>query len=546
MKKTIALLLLGFTYGVNSQVKLSSDFEVTASSPYQVVDGAYKEYFGLSTDEVISIKNNDGLAVIQKFDGNSMKEVSKTEYKDFPKYSKIQRTIRTKDGLYFIFEAYNKSEKNFSLYARRINEEGKFEKTKKILTTSRKVTDCGINAYGETSIGENPFAKGGTNFRIHQSFDQSKILIEYRLTPESRRDAVNKDLLGFKVVNSDFSDVWSVEVEMPYTEKEMNNLAYTVSSNGDVFMLAYLREEKKIKLFDISEDGLINHDLDIDGSMVFQKLEVKELSNGDLKCSGFYANGLDVKVGGSTGGAFFTTSFNTDGLYTFTLTPDGSLSDIKNIEFPMEIITKYLTDKQQEKLAEREKDGNAGIADLKMLEYFAQEDGSVIIVGEQQFIRQEMVFTSSSFVNRYESVVIMKVDKAGDLVWIKKLPKRQYGTTGDNYNVFFVGQMSIKFFEGNGAHYILFVDNPKNATIEDNDLPEGHKNGMGGYLSFFKVDDLNGNVERHTIAELENLDGMKAYQFAVNRITETVEGTFYLEVYIKGKKDAMIKLELKD
>jgi hypothetical protein len=91
----------------------------------------------------------------------------------------------------------------------------------------------------------------------------------------------------------------------------------------------------------------------------------------------------------------------------------------------------------------------------------------------------------------------------------------------------------------------MFIDNPKNTDLPLNKPPVEHKNGSGGYLTAFKVNDATGAVERHTIAELENMDGVKAYQFQVTRITGVADNTFLLEVYKKEKEDAMIKMQLK-
>ncbi len=75
-------------------------------------------------------------------------------------------------------------------------------------------------------------------------------------------------------------------------------------------------------------------------------------------------------------------------------------------------------------------------------------------------------------------------------------------------------------------------------------MPAAHKDGRGGYLTAIKVDDETGDIERHTILELEDINGIEAYQFNATRIFEAEDKVFMLEIYIKGKKDMMVKMEL--
>ena len=103
--------------------------------------------------------------------------------------------------------------------------------------------------------------------------------------------------------------------------------------------------------------------------------------------------------------------------------------------------------------------------------------------------------------------------------------------------------MGIAYLEGKGSHYILFLDNAKNAKLSMNDTPERHKDGLGGYLTAYKIDDASGSVEKHTIFDSRNVKGKEIHQFKTSRIFKAADGRFMVEVYMKGKKDAMIVLD---
>ena len=482
-----------------------------------------------------------------------MEETHRETYEDFPKYNKVQRIIQTTEGMFYLYEAYNKKEKTFSLYSRKINTtDGKFEDNEKLFTTSRPVTRTEQNAYGKdplTSVGQKSSMAvySGVKFGVYQSFDKSKVLIQYRIKPEEKRDKLSYDILGFKVYDASMTNLWGAEQKMPHTEKEMNNLAYTVGSNGKAYMLSYLNEEKKFEFIQIDGDGLSNNELEVESDILIQRLKLIEDESGNIICAGYYANGYDFKGSFNGNGMSGALSFNADGAYCFKVSSDGEVVDTWKIEFPMEVIKKYLNERQAEKLKKREAEGKAGVADLKLVEFFAQADGSFILIGEQKYVRNEFYMTGTTNVMHLSNIIATKVSKDGEVIWMKKLPKNQAAPVGDRIPQYFEGQLGIKYVEGNGSHYILFVDNPKNENLAENKVPAAHKNGMGGYLSAFKIDDESGDWERHTITNLGDLGNkMKAYQFSVIRICEAAEKVFMMEIYIKGKKDTMVKMELKD
>jgi hypothetical protein len=111
-------------------------------------------------------------------------------------------------------------------------------------------------------------------------------------------------------------------------------------------------------------------------------------------------------------------------------------------------------------------------------------------------------------------------------------------------NISDLGSLGISYVQGKGAHYILFVDNRKNATLKMDQPAEPHKGGFGGFLTAYKIDDTTGKIDKHSILDLTNIEGLKAYQFNVNRIFEAMDKIFMLEVYIKDKQDMMVKMAL--
>lgn len=544
--KLIILSLTIFLGAFANAQTFSKDFKVDLGTPYPVVDAAYKGYLTVGDGSVISVKAAGEIVTIQKFDTDG-KEVSSKTYEDFPPYPKLQRIAQTTDGMFYIFESYDKKSKVFSLYSREINTDGTFESPKVMFTTSKKVTRTGRDEDGDDPISGGGGRSGrewniGVNFGVSLSFDKSKVLVQYRLYPTEKSDAVNKDVLGFYVFDSKMESVWGREAEMPHTEKEMNNLAYTVDSKGLVYMLSYLTEKKKFEMITVSESDLNNSELDVDGDISVQRFNLIEDEAGKVTCAAYYARGFDFKVSVFGGSAL---SFNTDGIFMFTVDSDGAVTNEWKFEFPVDVIQKYLNERQQETLKKREEEGKAGVEDLKMIEFFAQADGSYIVIGEQRYVRNEYYITGTTNVGHFSNIIMTKISASGEVVWMKKLPKNQAAVLGDAYSQFFEGQLGIKYIAGKGVHYLMFVDNPKNEGLSENQVPEAHKNGMGGFLSAFEVNDADGSFKRHTLVDLGNIgNGQNAYQFRVTRICKADALNFMMEVYLKGKQDGMVTLEL--
>jgi hypothetical protein len=515
-----------------AQVKLSKDFNVTVGTPYAVVDAQSKMYFA-NNGTAIMIKTDGEKVTLQKYDVKSMRETGRKEYEDFPPENKLQDVVQAGDKLYYVFSSFNKKQKQEDLYVRPIViSDGTFGPAKMLFSTAKEV----IPSSYDNSSGVNMFGLGRPiRFAVHTSFDNSKLLIRYRLKPAEKDDSKNYDVLGFYVYNMNFEKQWGGEVKMPYTEKEMNNIAYGVMKDGSAFMIARLNDSKRFELLNITSDlKVVPNRMDISGSLVFQELRLYETADGNLECIGFYANGIDVKVSWQ-GNA--TSSYNINGILQWKVDPKGKILEKHDYEFPIELINQYESQRSQEKNEKREGEGKAGINDLTLMDVKWLADGSTIILGEQQYIRTQGFGSSRTNYYYYADMVAAKIGADGKLQWMKKLPKTQVGVKGK-------GGMSVKYMKGGDASYLMYLDNPKNMNLGINDVPAKHEDEHGGFLTAYKIDDATGSIEKHNITDIKDIKGTEAFQFKVSRIFDAGDKTFLLEIYIKGKQDTMVKMEL--
>ena len=530
-RNLLATMLLLMPFFLFAQPKLSKDFTVTTATPFAVVDAGSKEYFSDGT-HVISVKTRGQKLTVQKFSIDDMKEVKREVYEEWPPYLKVQSVMKMKGKIHYIYTSYDKKGKFHTIYTREINTDDLSLGAQKLLFKSKKKI---ISSGGTRSAGFMGISIGGSLVKVFKSFDESTILLSYRNAPITRDDAVNFDVLGFYVFDSNLEKQWGGNIKMPYTEKVMNNLAYGIDKDGNAYMLAYITKSKRFELFSInSSEKLTTHELDVEGSLFFSKMELYENAAGNLVVAGLYSNGLDFKMGWGGGSSF---SYNVNGIIQYTMTKQGKILSTYDMEFPIKLINQYKSARAQKSNQRRESKGKLGISDLKMQKIVTNSDGSTIFLAEQHYTKR--VRTGKSYTTYYyfRDMVITKIDKKGTVLWQKKVPKTQMGKAGK-------GGMGVAYINGKDSHYLLFLDNAKNANLSLSKVPAQHQDGRGGFLTAYKIDDATGEVERHSIFDVRDVKGTEAFQFKTTRIFEVKDNVFIVEVYIKGKKDTMIKMVL--
>ncbi|MFK5856690.1 MAG: hypothetical protein QM503_11210 [Bacteroidota bacterium] len=519
---------------ITAQPNLSKDFKISTMEPYDVVDAKSKQYFSDNKGFVYSIKTNDDEVITQKFDIQSMKEVARNEYKDTHPYNKAIDVLQIGDKFYYLYDSFNKKAKKKLVYVREFLTKDCTLGDERILFT----TD-GEVANGPAIEGAGVWGlKAGPPFKVYSSFDSSKIMINYRRKPLKKNDDKNHDLLGFFIFDSSFKLIWGKEVKMPYAEGDMNNLAYTIGADGTVYMMSLHRDKGDFRLITIPEDGKLTVNNIKSGNFMFKDLYMKENKDGNIGFLGYYANGWDFDF---WNGGLANLSFNTNGIRYFELSKQGEILSKKNVEFPIKLINKYESGRKKKKNDKREEAGEAGIRDVVLRQFTVNPDGSIFILGEQYFCIKTYNVKSHSMTYEfyYQDLVATKLNAEGEVQWMKKLPKSQYGVKGRR-------GMGIAYFEGNNSHYILFLDNVKNADIGIDEVPAKHVDGKGGYLTAYKIDDATGNYSKHVLYNSLEVNDVKTYQFETTRILEAMDDVLIVEVYKKGKEDMMIKMELVD
>lgn len=532
MKKILLFILLSTVYNATAQLTISKDFSYSVSDPYQVVDGT--KYYFSKGDEILTVKYGKGVFTFQKFGGSNMNQVKRVEVDKTTGFT-IESFEEVNGNFYFFYSVWDKDAAAEQLYVRRIDFDAcRFaDEGERLIKVSGKVTG-GFNAGGIFGFGP---MYGGGKFYITKSYDESKILVQYRKYPESRNNNVNKDVIGMHVYDSGLNKIWSGDVKMPYTEKKMSNLDYAVDSEGSAYVLSNIYKDDSGKKYTKSGEPNYNMELikidavDQEISHTVVKLKDKftgassffEGRDGELIIAGFYSN--DKKGG-------------IDGFYLSKVQGD-DVTDIHYYEVPVDVMKMYLSNRAQAKMEKKDAKQDLKMVNMILRDVAYDSDGGLTIYGEKHYVVEHYNAKTgtSTYTYYYQEIIGAAIGPDGELKWMKKFPKNQSGKRGR-------GGMGYHLITTGTTDYLLFLDNVKNIELPLNQFPKAHKDGAGGFLTGFKVDRESGETEKISLFDTKDAKGVALYQFSTERIIEINEKTFSVECYKKQKEDVMVTIRL--
>ena len=516
--RKIFLLLTLFAFSANllaQKTYSNEEFTVKFGFPYEIPKGHQDlGYFGNPEQGFAQLSYEPQKELsIQNFDKNLKAIKEKTiDIKNFPDDFISDAFFVIGDKYYWFFSTFNKDDRKESLWAQEINlQKGELVgKRKELLKNTELEGDL-------VSLGGFKVAKGN-KYQFHSSLDSSKILITYRPLHKSKNDAVNKEQVAFCVIDKGLNILDKNIIDMPYTEKKMDVSDYNVDSQGNSFLLAKVygdgetKEKDKKKQKFHYEVFRIQHGtgelkkikLDTETKFITDILTSEQIT-GDMVIGGFYSNKKQGKDGGWSWNNDKETS--SDGVFLLKIDVNGNpLSYGKGYyEFPAEILKQFMSAKQQKKLEKKEKDEDLEAKNMVMRYIVSNKDGSMEVIGEEysEVTRTSYNGTSSRSTTyyTYEDILDMRIDASGQMMWIKKIPKRQvaevssYGYGGMSSHLKIIGSMSFSRYSDGLNTYLFYTDNIKNLNLAMDKEPALHRDGMGGYLMYFKID-KNGEVSK--------------------------------------------------
>lgn len=562
-----------------AQKTLSKDYQYTVSEPYRVVDGDQKFYFSREgSKQVIALKFDKPEIFIQRFDPDKPGFISEKKYEDFlPEKHDIESVRVFDDKMYLFFSSWDKPNETEQLYAQEIDfEKGEFVgKPVLLFKVKGRVSRSGRSLDASSTAD-------WSKFDIVPSYDKKMFMVQYRKRPEVKKDTKSFDIIGLYTFDTNLNKLSNKEYTMPYTERRMDNLDYQIDNKGNLYLLAKVFHDDTNKDKKSKKDTLANYHIELftmkkgaddikiaqvdNGNNFINRLWIFPSPNDELVAAGYYNNGKGKSrrrnnsypgIATPMVGNFWIQhdkASNCDGIIMFKMLADGSVSNIKNYDIPVEIINEFESKRTQKRNAKNEEKGEgAKFTDLTLKNVVYQKDGSVILVGEQIFTEvynrggamggmgMGGMNSNTTYKYHFEDILVAKINADGTLGWMSKVPKRQIGDNVRNPQ----GGMSYKFFSNETDHFIVFLDNVKNVGLSLDKEPAIHSDGNGGYLTSVKISDADGSYDKGSIFNSRDVEDFKLKQFSTNRVVKTSATSFVVEAYKKSKEDVLIKIVLK-
>lgn len=519
MKKTL-LILITISSSLFSQ-KLTYSF---GDGFKDIKKHRDKGFYKFNDDEYaeVYIQKDEKDMVFQIFD-RDFKTVKRTATATFPEFEKPptdEGFFSVKKDLFWFYSTWDRSTETERLFALPFNNE-KLEFASKGI----KLIESGKldRSYGK--------------YHYNYSADSSKMLVTYRVKPIEKRDRLNKDIIGFNLYDHKMNTLYAREIEMPYTEAEMDNLDYEIDSYGNVYMLAQVKINN-------SKDGEVNKDRENRNAVRYELIRVNK-KNNTLQCikinldnkytsSVILSEGLnhDVIISG-----YYYDQKNSNGVngaYIIRLENDEN-NTVKNLrttycEFPLETLKAYESKRSKRKMDKKDKDGELGASNLRLRKLAFYPDGSVMIIGEEYYVISHTTSngktTTTTYTYHYNDILVLKADKAGKTLWCNKIPKQQYGSgTGD---------LSYYHHTYKGDDYFFYIDNIKNINLSLDEEPASHTSGRGGYLTYVKID-AAGKMSKSSLFDTKKV-GVRIFP----KDFESVTGNLIVERVYAGKKESKV------
>ncbi len=553
IKLLLFLLFIGIIMYAQDP-KLSDNFIVEVGEEYKEVEAGFKKFYKFK-DYVVVIKKQKKNLVIQKFDLITFKEIDRIIHEKFFKTKNIiqfEKILRVGNNIVLFYAKWDRKNKIESLEAQKISLETlEIGEQKEIIRQEGKVAG-NFAAKKVNSIA----LKLGTyrKYYYELSLDEKRLLIQYRLKPKFRDDSKSYDRITINVFNDDLELDWKGLVEVPYTEKKMNNKGYLIDVQGNFYMLASVynddstdeqkKKEKKanyhFELFEVKKgtNNIIKHKIDLEAKLI-EEIGLIEDSESNIVLTGTFKN-HDESVG-----VFGVKEGHATGIFTIKLNKEGEVSNFKSHDFPLELLKKYANKKEKKKIKKEEnsKEVIPSFENLKLNLIAINNDGSYVLFGEQRYVEEKFVTRSSGNMRTvyryyYRDIFAAKINKDDSLAWMHKLPKSQVSRRGKENNSY-----SHKFL-GN-EHYILFWDNIKNINLPYDHAPYDSFGESGGYFTTCIINDKTGEVRREAIINGRGFNNGKKLGyiemddvFALSDSEILLEGT-------QDKKNFLVKITTK-
>lgn len=490
--KYLLLFLVSFvttlSYGQSKKFvfKLGSEYELPRKSEDL-------SFFGNQKEGVVNLSLKKDELIIVRFDPKTMEQTTEKiiELPEATRNFNSEIVTDFKSNNYFwLHSDWDKESQVETLYFDKLDVGGS-----KLTNTNTRMFETTRLSGDLTTTGLYQF-KVDNKYKFNYDADGKKMLVSYRLWPEEKNDKKNYDKIGLQVFDENMNKLWGGEFTMPYTEQIMDNSDFSIDGNGNAYMLAKVYDSEKRKEKD-KETGMPAYHYEV---LKFTKGN-KKIISATISLDDFFIHetslieNLQHEMIIACTYSKKSKSNGTDGVFLAALDQNNKMVKYKNgyYEFPLADLQKFESARSKRKM---EKKDDYEAPNLVVRNIVIESDGSVMMVLEEYFKVVHRSYNSRGQVTThttfyYEDIIAGKINAGGQFEWLRKIPKKQRGSTTSysyaiNYNL--PGTMGFKLVSDATGYYFLYLDNKKNMDITEDEVPKYHVDGAGGQVVVSKLD----------------------------------------------------------
>lgn len=484
-------LLSMVSYGQSKKFtfKLGSEYELPKKSEDL-------SFFGNQTDGIINLSLKKDQLHVVRFDSKTLSQTSDKEI-ELPEATKNFNSEAVTDfngtGYYWMHSDWDKESKIEMLFYDKID------------VTSGKLTNQNTKMFETTRLTGDMVSTGFYQMKVDNKYkfnydaEKKKLLVSYRLWPEEKNDKLNYDRIGLQVFDENMKKLWGGEFTMPYTEQIMDNSDFSIDGNGNAYMLTKVYDSEKRKEKD-KETGKPAYHFEV---LKFTK-DSKKIISATIAVDDYFIRETSL-IENYKHEMIIASTYSkrskgngTDGVFLASLDQNNKVIKFKDgyYEFPLEELEKFESARKKRKM---EKSDDYEAPNLVVRDVILEADGSVLMSLEEYYVVVTRYYnrgqTTTNATFYYEDIIAGKINASGKFEWLRKIPKKQKGSTTSygyqvNYNL--PGTMGFKLISDATGYYFLYLDNKKNENIAEDEVPKYHVDGFGGQVMVTKVDNTGG------------------------------------------------------
>ena len=268
------------------------------------------------------------------------------------------------------------------------------------------------------------------------------------------------EYLNFKVYDSQLKIDYSKKIMLPYKDKSFFISNYLINDLGDVYLLAKVVDEERIwkkgrpnfiyAVVNMNREDAEYKKFDVNlGNRSISDIDFKIAQNGDLVVAGFYSNRA-------------RTEEEMGGLFYFRIEKTAKQINGKIVrDFDSNFLSLFMRDRNVSRGGE--------LFDYNIDYMLTDTIGNTYMLAEQYYMDQicrtdfRTGIQTCTYYYNYNDIIAIKIDKEGNIIWTKKIPKRQV-TVNDG------GPFSsyIAFLDNNRLHCI-YNDSHRNNNLRQGD-----------------------------------------------------------------------------